>query len=106
MSYANIESESEKISYIKSKLSVDPRWAIQGLLRVYEFQTESEKNIGATTESNGVGFNGADGDILTSFANQINRGRTLSPKQLNVVYKKMPKYARQLYNIAQSKLTA
>jgi hypothetical protein len=45
---------------------------------------------------NGVGFNGTDATILSSFADQINRGRTLSPNAVAIAFKKLPKYSRQV----------
>jgi hypothetical protein len=84
------------------------RQAIQGLLltndraleraifRVYQNQTANEQRTEQTTESNGVGFSGIDAEILTSFAKQLIRGRTLSPKQLIIARLKMPKYWKQL----------
>jgi len=103
MKYSELPTKADRISFLKEKLSSDPRWAVKGLLRIYEYQTEEEKIVQATTEHNGVGFSGVDGEILTSFADQIVRGRTLSAKQINLVFKKMPKYARQLEGIANKK---
>lgn len=77
----------------------------KSIVAIWKFQTEDEKRIGETKEYNGVGFNGADAGILTSFAEQINRGRTLSPKQMAIALKKMPKYAGQLCRIANGEIT-
>jgi hypothetical protein len=37
--------------------------------------------------------------MLTSFAKQIARGRTLSEKQLSIAHRRLPKYAGQLAQI-------
>ena len=42
------------------------------------------------------GFNGTDANILSSFAEQLLKGRTLSAKQLAIAFKKLPKYSRQV----------
>jgi len=102
MKYAELTTQEERVTFLKEKLASDPRWAIRAMLKIFEYQTEEEKNIEATTENNGVGFNGIDGEILTSFSHQVNRGRNLSMKQLAILFKKMPKYAKQLDNIVQN----
>ena len=88
----------------KEKLATDPRWATRGLLRIYSFQTESEQASETTSEDNGVGFTGVDADILSSFAKQVQAGRNLSQKQMDLLLKKMPKYAGQLYAYAKGNM--
>lgn len=67
-----------------------------------------EANSDATIEENGVGFTGFDSQILTSFAKRVleweqevkHKYQTaLSPKQMEVLQKRMPKYAKQLVSI-------
>ena len=96
MSYTELKFKKDRIAYIKEQVKVDARWAIRGLLRIYEDQTAEEQNAGHTHDHNGVGFTGVDGEILSSFASQIEKGRNMSPKQMALIYKKMPKYAAQL----------
>lgn len=85
---------------IKAKLETDNRWVIRGLLAIYSRQTESEKCNGQTKEDNGIGFNGVDSTILSSFVQQWNDRNFLSPKQWVIVRKKIMKYAGQLAKIA------
>ena len=68
------------------------------MLKIYSFQTTSEQSCQRTHELNCVGFSGCDAEILSSFSEQIDRGRTLSPKQMAIVFKKMPRYWKQLWN--------
>lgn len=89
--------------FIKEKLLTDNRWLYRGILAIYEKQTYEEKNAGNTIIDNGIGFNGADAFILSSFAKQLNQGRILSVKQLAIARKRMPKYAGQLLKIAKEK---
>lgn len=89
------------IEIIKSKVSSDPRWATRAIAALYKRQTDDEQGMRITIERNGVGFNGVDAEILSSFAQQILRGRTLLYKQLAIAYKKLPKYAAQLASIAE-----
>lgn len=86
----------ELIEYVKNKLATDPNWASRAILKLYECQTAAEQCIGNTTENNGIGFNGLDGVILSSFAQQLLKGRNLTAKQLAIAHKKLPKYGRQV----------
>lgn len=86
----------ETTTYFKKMLSTSTKWAVAGMVKIYEYQTADEQNTEETHESNGVGFSHCDANILTSFSKQVGRGWNLSPKQMALVFKKMPKYARQL----------
>ena len=100
MKYHEIDTKKGRINFLREKLANDIRWSIKGLLRVYENQTADEQNSGTTKHHNGIGFTGADADILSSFAEQIKKGRQLSEKQCKILFKKMPRYARQLEKAA------
>lgn len=90
---------------IQTLVSTKPAWAEHALLALLERQTEDEQRSQATKHQNGAGFNGTDAAILTSFAQQVQRGRKLSEKQLAIAYKKLPKYAGQLLAIASERQT-
>lgn len=102
MKYSELKTKKEKVAFVKQMLASNPAWAVRGLLKIYEFQTEAEQRVGETTEDNGVGFSGCDAHILSSFADQIKAGRQMSEKQLAIIYKKMPRYSRQLVNIVEA----
>jgi hypothetical protein len=68
----------------------------RGVYRIYQNQTEYEKAACETHEYNGVGFSGADGNILSSFAQFYEKNGYLSPKQTMLARKKIKKYTRQL----------
>lgn len=85
---------------IKHKLLTDNRWLIKGLLAIFNKQTEDEKASEVTKHDNGVGFGGADGNILTSMAKFYNTRGFLTNGQLTYLRKAMPKYAGQLAKIA------
>lgn len=87
------------IKYVKTQLSTDPAWASRALVRLLERQTSDEQASDATCHRNGMGFTGCDANILSSFAKQVNNGRTLSPKQLAIAFKKLPKYANQVISV-------
>jgi hypothetical protein len=85
------------IDDVRKSLETDDKALMRGLLRIYAAQTEDEKEAKETTKHNSVGFNGTDANILSSFAEQLVKKRTLSPKQLAICRKKMPKYAKQIF---------
>jgi hypothetical protein len=105
MKYFELKTQKEKVAFVKQMLAGNPAWAVRGLLRIYAYQTESEKIIGETTVDNGVGFSGADAHILSSFADQIKNGRQMTEKQMAIIYKKMPRYSRQLVRITENTQT-
>lgn len=84
------------VTYVKNQLATNPAWATRAIVKLWQRQTADEQITQSTGQDNGVGFNGTDAFILSSFAEQINKGRTLSPKQLAIAFKKLPKYSRQI----------
>ncbi len=105
--YSELTTKKSRIAFLREMLACEVRWAVKGLVTIYEYQTADEQSCGDTREHNNVGFTGADGYILSSFAEQVNAKRFKgSEKQMDILFKKMPKYAKQLDTIAQSKLEA
>jgi len=89
---------------MRQKIASDPRWCERAILAIYKGQTASEKQSQTTHIDNGIGFNGADATILSSFAEQLLQGKHLSEKQLRIGFKKIVKYAGQLAAIAGIKI--
>lgn len=100
--YAELTTKKAKVAHIKQMVATNDAWALRALSRIYEYQTTAEQTAGHTRDLNGVGFSGADSEILSSFADQLLRGRKMSEKQMVIIHRKMPKYARQLMRIADS----
>lgn len=90
--------EVPSLETIREKLSSDSAWAERAIVVLFERQTTEEQECERTTKSNARGFNAFDAEILTSFAKQIlySSRQGLSVKQLNIAYKKLPKYCRQI----------
>jgi hypothetical protein len=86
--------------FLKSKLQSDVNWANRALFKIYEFQTDQEKNAMNTQEYNGVGFTGFDGEILTSLINFYLANGYFTKKQQELVLRKMPKYWKQVLRIS------
>lgn len=72
----------------------------RSVVKIYQYQTDDEQRTEQTRHHNGVGFNGVDGEIMSSFAKQIMSGRKLTDNQLGMARKKIRKYAGQLTKIA------
>lgn len=87
-------------AFVKSKLGTSDNWAKTALLRIYDYQTNEEQQVGYTKVYNGVGFTGCDGEILSSFAQQLQTKGYLSPKQTILVKRKMPKYWSQIIGLS------
>lgn len=84
---------------IREKLKTDESWACKAILTLFARQTMEEQDRADTHINNKQGFNSVDAPIMTSFARQIECGRRLSSKQLNIAFRVLPKYAHQLYLI-------
>lgn len=98
--YADCKTKTARIAFIREQVGYNPQWAVRALVRIYERQTADEQASQTTKVHNGIGFTGADAHILSSFAQQVQRGRKLSEKQMAILRKRIPKYARQLEAIA------
>lgn len=83
-------------AYIKHQLSTNPVWALKALTAIYARQTSDEQASGVTSNLNSIGFSGVDSEILSSFAVQYQKWNRLSDKQMSIVFKKMPRYWKQI----------
>lgn len=95
---------------IQTKIKTDVNWTIRTLEVIYEHQTRDEQESKATNHENGIGFNGTDAFILSSFAEQVKKKRSqgytsgfLSDKQLEICRKKLPKYWGQVSKLIKKK---
>ena len=89
-------TKKERKAFVRDKLTMDRRWAQRALLVIYSKQTMTEQVEGYTSEVNGVGFSGADSDIMSSFAKFLKKNEYLSPTQMTILHKIIPKYWKQV----------
>lgn len=68
--------------------------------KLYNEQTEDEKEAGQTKHYNNVGFNGADSKFMSSVAEFLIRRGYLTEKQKFAARKRMVKYTKQLTRLA------
>jgi len=94
--FQELQTKKARVAHIREQLANDQRWAIRGMLRVFENQTADEQQSDTTKFHNNIGFTGSDARLLSSFSKQVMKGRSMSNKQMAIIMKKMPKYAGQL----------
>lgn len=94
-------TKSETIKVWKEKIGSNYKWAVRALLRIYEEQTADEIIVEEARHRNSVGFTAFDAKLLTSFAEQVQQNRSLSQNQRRYLFKKMPKYAGQLFRLTE-----
>lgn len=85
---------------MKTQITGNIGQAQKALLRIYDNQTNDEKQAGTTIQYNGIGFTGSDSVILSSFARQLKKFNHLSDKQNALLIKKIGKYAGQLIKMS------
>lgn len=96
-------TNKNRTAFVKQQLATNPQWATKALVRIFtENQTETEKAVEVTNEDNDIGFTGVDAGFLSSLAKQFIAKGYLSDKQMVHVYKKMPKYTRQVIAMSNS----
>jgi hypothetical protein len=96
--------------FVRNKIATDNKWLFRAIEVIFSRQTADEQATDTTRHENGIGFNGVDAEIMSSFARQIIRWKRgevkyncpLSPKQLTIAKKKMPKYASQIIEVSNS----
>lgn len=89
-------TKQQLLENMRLRLASDDRWTLRALVRIYHNQTSDEQASERTIERNGIGFSGPDSEILSSFARQyLQRGR-LSDRQMVILRRKMPSYAKQI----------
>lgn len=85
--------------FLKNKLSTNELWAKRALIKIFEKQTADEQEAEYTKHANSVGFSGVDGEFFTSLAKQLIRKNYLTTKQMAYVFKRIPKYWKQILAI-------
>jgi hypothetical protein len=111
----NAKNGADRKAMIAQNIKAGPwAWVARAVEVIYERQTADEQSDGQTKHHNGIGFNGVDAAILSSFARQVKAWKAtpegerrfpcpLSARQLELARKKMAKYSGQLAAIAAEK---
>ena len=85
---------------VQSLLATNDVAVKRAILAIYARQTADEQSSESTFYHNSVGFSGVDGEIMSSFAKQLKSRGFLTEKQMVIARKKMPRYWKQLVDIA------
>lgn len=86
---------------IQDLLVSNPKFVERSLRKLYECQTADERSGRSTTHSNGRGYNVHDAKFASSLVQDtLDKGRSLSERQLFFARRMLGKYAQQLANIA------
>lgn len=99
----NIDGNKKRVwtsDEIKELVASNDKVLYGALKKLYACQTNEEQICRCTSEHNGVGFNGIDGPILSSFAEFLIRTGFLTNKQKEIARKKLVKYTKQLTALA------
>lgn len=95
-------NKKQLVDKMRNQLQKDDQ-AKKALLRLYEYQTQAEKECSDSHVFNGVGFSKFDSKILSSFADQLIKHKFLSQSQMSILKCKIIKYATQLVDLAINK---
>lgn len=98
MKYAELTTKKAKIAYIKEMISTNQKWALRSLETIHKFQDVDEGDQACIL--NGVGFNKFDAPFMCEMADLLKRGIVPSHRQMAAIQRVMPKYARQLMEVA------
>lgn len=90
-------SKKQTVTEWRINIATKNAWAVRALMYIFELQLPEEQHTGQVSSSNKVGFNKFDSEILTELAWTWKRTGRLTHNQLEVIKKRMPKYAEQIY---------
>jgi hypothetical protein len=88
---------------IHALLDAKPAAVVKAIRALAARQTADEIAGHSTRYANGAGFSRHDAPFLTDLLRQVNAGRSLSPRQLEVARNKVKRYWRQLCEIANAR---
>ena len=95
-----VNTKKEGIEFIRKKIYLDDLWLKRGLIAIYSRQTEGEKTIRESVESNGVGFSKYHAARMSEYATILLSGGCLTTLQMYAARMIMMGYSGQLYNIS------
>lgn len=102
------------VEQMKKTIEQSDLTVCRALVVLYKLQEQDEKDSKATSHKNGVGFNKMDAEFCSSLAKQCIKkwdasgnadDIVLTPKQIQYGREKIMKYAKQLCEVANGKLS-
>ena len=89
------QSKQAAVQAIRNATRTNTAFAFQVLNRIYQNQTKNEQDLQGNQIKNNQGFNCVDAEICSSLVEQLAKKKFLSDKQIAVLHKVLPKYAKQ-----------
>jgi hypothetical protein len=89
-------SKKQLLQGLRYQLAHDTEKAKKALILIYNNQTQAEQSALQTVEFNGVGFTSLDAEILSSISAFYLNHKFVTPRQLAIVKRLVPKYAGQV----------
>ena len=88
---------------IQNLLENSDKAVLRAIVVIWNLQTADEQANHTTSNSNGVGFSYRDADFGSSLAEKIQKGYSMSDKQISAGRRMVKKYWRQLIDVAKAK---
>ena len=89
--------------YIRKLLLTNEKALCRAIMLIYDNQTKEEKVVGKSVSHNAIGFNRWDSEEMSAIARKLKRGERLLPNEIIHSKLVMPKYWKQLMDIAKDK---
>lgn len=93
-------TEQEIITFLKRKDKTGVKFTIRALQALYRRQEPDEQAARTSLWSNGIGFNAYDAPVIANIIWWLNNRRVISSAQLEKLREVLPRYRRQLTEIA------
>ena len=83
---------------VRELLLTNDKAVNRAVMLIYSFQTADEKIDKNTNTHNGQGYSKFHANIMSSFAQRLQNGQSLSIKQMETARKIIVKYTGQIFN--------
>ena len=91
-------------AYLQDLVSTNTNACLKAITCIDNWQTETERQQGESTEDNGVGWTKYDAKEMGQLANKIRNGQALTDGELAKAKNKMKKYWKQLMQICKRQM--
>lgn len=104
--WENFTNQKQWESYLKNLVKVNDKALLKAVIRIYDNQTDEEKNKGQSIEDNCIGFSKVDAYEMGQIAKKIKSGQPLTEGEIAKSRNKMQKYWKQLMILSKKKAEA
>lgn len=89
--------------YLQNLVRTDDKALLKAIVVIGQYQTAEELAMAETVDHNNRGFGAVDAEFMTGLYFRILRNEPLTRRELAIAHNKMPKYWRQLMEVAKAK---